>query len=274
MTSLRKPDADDITRGELRVGNLGVKVSRDPDEIREAQRLRYQIFFGEMGGVSHNPTVIKEQRDFDDFDEVCDHLLVLDHDEAHPEGRVVGTYRLLRREGRAKIGRFYTESEFDITPIKNYPGEVMELGRSCVHEAYRNRAVMQLLWRGIGEYVAKYDVHLMFGCASFMGTDLTEHALALSYLHHYHLAPENLRAKALPAHYHSMNLMPKEAIDPKAALQEVPALIKGYLRLNGVIGDGVYIDKECNSIDVSVVVKTDLVTEKYVKRYKGSGGGI
>lgn len=253
---------------EIRAANLGVLVTQDPEYVEAAQRLRYRIFFDEMGGKASNPEVVAQQRDFDAYDEVCDHLLVLDHDRPEGGGQVVGTYRLLRRAGMEKIGRFYTESEFNIDAIKQFPGEVMELGRSCVDENYRSRAVMQLLWRGIGEYVAKHDVELMFGCASFNGTNIEDYKLSLSYLYHNHLAPEELRPVAQPEHFNAINLMPNEEIDAKAALSEMPALVKGYLRLNGFIGDGVFIDKECNSIDVSIVVKTDRVADKYARRYQ------
>ena len=257
---------------EIRSGNLGVCISDDPQHIRAAQRLRYEIFFGELGGVAHNPQVIAEQRDFDAFDEVCDHLLVLDHDLPEETGQVVGTYRLLRRAGMDKIGRFYSEGEFDVSRLKAFDGDIMELGRSCVHPDYRSRSVMQLLWRGIGEYVAMHQVKIMFGCASFSGLSTEEHALALSYLYHHHLAPEALRPVALPEHFQPINLMAKEAIDRHEALAAIPPLIKGYLRLNGWIGDGAFIDPECKSVDVSIVVKTDMVTDKYVKRYKTDGG--
>lgn len=248
-----------------------MRISRDPREIFAAQKLRYTIFFGEMGGVSHSPQVIAEQRDFDEYDDVCDHLLVLDHDRAAEE-KIVGCYRLLRRSQMARIGRFYTSSEFDIRAVEKIPGEIMELGRSCVHANYRNRAVMQLLWRGIGEYVAKYNVTLMFGCASFVGIDPQEYAEALSYLYYYHLAPPELRLTALPEHYQRMDLIPKDQINSKTALAALPPLIKGYLRLSGVIGDGAFIDLECRSIDVGIIVKTDLVTDKYARRYQGETG--
>lgn len=253
---------------EIRAANLGVLVTQDPEYVEAAQRLRYRIFFDEMGGKAHNPEVIEQQRDFDAYDEVCDHLLVLDHDRPEGGQQVVGTYRLLRRAAMEKIGRFYTENEFDITAIKQYPAEVMELGRSCVDVEYRNRAVMQLLWRGIGEYVERHNVELMFGCASFNGTDIEQYKLALSYLYHNHLAPKELRPVTLPEYFNSIDLIPAHEIDAKKALTTLPALIKGYLRLNGFIGDGAFIDPECNSIDVSIVVKTDRVADKYARRYQ------
>lgn len=252
--------------GTLRAGSLEVLVASTPDLVEASQRLRYRVFFEEMGA---KPTteIIAAKRDMDAYDAVCDHLLVVEY---RPDGgtNVVGTYRLLRRAAMAQIGQFYSESEFDIAPIKAIKGNILEVGRSCVHPDYRNRAVMQLLWRGIGAYVAKFEIALMFGCASFHGTDPQAHALALSYLHHYHLAPEELRSTALPERYVNMNLMPKEAVDVKAAFSQLPALIKGYLRLNGYIGLGAVIDPDYNTTDVGIIVKTNLVTDKYAQRYR------
>jgi len=251
--------------GEIRAGSLEVFVAGRSEDIEASQALRYRVFFEEMGAP---PTaeIKSAKRDMDAFDAVCDHLLVVEH---QPDGsvRVVGTYRLLRRDMMKKIGRFYTAGEYDIGRIQQYAGEILEVGRSCVDPEFRNRAVMQLLWRGIGAYVARFDIGLMFGCASFFGTDPKQHALPLAYLHHYHLAPEELRMTALPERYVEMNLLPKDAVDEKEAFALLPALIKGYLRLGGTIGSGAVIDPEYNTTDVSIVVKTDLVTEKYFQRY-------
>ncbi len=252
--------------GALRAGNLEVFIASRPEEIKASQELRYRVFFEEMGAV---PTgeIAAQKRDFDQYDAICDHLLVVEH---KPGGQteVVGTYRLLRSEPMKKIGHFYSEGEFDISPIKKYNGNILEVGRSCVDKNFRNRAVMQLLWRGIGAYVAKFEIALMFGCASFHGTDPKAHAMALSYLHHYHQAPKDLCPAALPERFINMNLMPKEEVDTKQAFIALPALIKGYLRLSGYIGLGAVIDPEYNTTDVSIVVKTDLVTEKYAQRYR------
>jgi putative hemolysin len=251
--------------GDLRAGTLEVFVGSRPEDLAASQALRYEVFFEEMGAPI-TPEFAAVKRDFDQFDDVCDHLLVVEH---LPGGgyKVVGTYRLLRRQPMQKIGRFYSAGEYDISPIMQYPGEILEVGRSCVHPDYRNRAVMQLLWRGIGAYVTKFDIEIMFGCASFHGTDPKQHAMALSYLHHYHLAPKDLCPVALKERYVEMNLMPKEAVDVKLAFGALPALIKGYLRLNGYIGSGAVVDMEYNTTDVSIVVKTDRVTDKYAQRY-------
>lgn len=251
--------------GDLTAANLEVFIASRTEDIQAAQALRYQVFVEEMG-AKPTPEAEATKLDFDEFDKVCDHLLVVAH---QPEGgyRVVGTYRLLRREPMKNIGRFYTDGEFDISAIKDYDGGILELGRSCVHPDFRNRSVMQLLWRGIGAYVTKFNIGLMFGCASFHGTDPKAHAMALSYLYHYHLAPQEIRAVALKERYVEMNLLPKEAVDEREAFAALPALIKGYLRLSGYIGLGAVIDHEYNTTDVSIVVKSDRVTEKYAMRY-------
>ncbi|MEK9662362.1 MAG: GNAT family N-acyltransferase, partial [Alphaproteobacteria bacterium] len=173
-------------------------------------------------------------------------------------------------EARAH-GRFYTASEYDIGCLFGYPGEMLELGRSCVDAAYRNRPTMQLLWRGIADYVFHHDISLMFGCASLHGTVAREHALPLSYLYHFHLAPPALRPRALDDLYVDMNFIAADDIDQKAALAALPPLIKGYLRLGGFVGDGAVIDEQFNTVDVCIVVKTDLVTERYYRHYSRNG---
>lgn len=259
-----KPENACILNG-ISAGSLEVLVSDNKEDIIAAQELRYQVFFEEMGALKTDE-LLKSQCDVDIYDDICDHLLVIDHKPCG-ERKIVGTYRLIRRESIKELGHFYTDGEYDISLIKNHPGEILEVGRSCVHAQYRNRAVMQLLWRGIGAYVARHNIELLFGCASFNGTDPEKHAMALSYLHHYHLAPEKLRPRALKELYVEMNCMPKEAIDVKRTFASLPALIKGYIRLNGYIGAGAVIDKEYNTTDVSIVVKTDLIHKKYANRY-------
>ena len=271
-TALRVPQSDQetqsldqILRG-LTTGNLEIRVTTDADDILASQALRYRVFYEEMAA---RPTaeMLAEKRDFDAFDAVADHLQVVDHDLGDGPEAVIGTYRLTRRDAAERIGQFYTVDEYDIDPILNLPGEILELGRSCVDEPYRTRRVMDLLWRGIAAYVFHYDIQLMFGCASFQGNDVNELALPLSYLHHYHLAPKELRSRALPSRYHSMNLIQKDDFNPKEALSSIPPLIKGYLRLGGFVGDGAVVDPQFNTVDICIIVKTDLITDRYSKHY-------
>ena len=173
-----------------------MRLAETPADIEAAQALRYRVFYQEMGA---HPTIemAVARRDFDDFDAICDHLLVIDQANGAGAEAVVGTYRLIRRDAARAHGRFYTADEYDISRLEAYPGEILELGRSCVEAASRNRATMQLLWRGIAAYVFHYGIELMFGCASLPGTDPDASAVPLSYLYHHHLAPPALRAARL-----------------------------------------------------------------------------
>lgn len=249
---------------ELRSGHLEVRLAQSQQEIEASQALRYQVFYEECGAHA-SAQVAALKRDFDEVDAFCDHLLVIDHNQG--PNAIVGTYRFMLREAAARYGSHYTASEFEIEKLLSQPGEIMELGRSCVDKNHRTRPVMQLLWRGIAAYILTHDVSICFGCASFHGTDVEKYRESLSYLYHYHLAPEELRARALPSLYQEMNMIPKGQLDTKKALLQLPPLIKGYLRLGGFVGEGAIIDHQFNTIDVCIIVKRELMTERYSNRY-------
>lgn len=250
----------------LAQGEHEIRLAADEAEIRAAQELRYRVFYEEMGA---QPTaeMLAARRDFDIYDDICDHLLVIDRARGRGAAGVVGTYRLVRRIHAERAGGFYTAAEYDISTMINYPGEVLELGRSCVDAAFRTKNTMQLLWRGIAAYVFHHGIDVMFGCGSLHGTDPAKLALPLSYLHHNHLAPEELRPVAVADRYANMNLMPAEDIHPLRGLASVPPLVKGYLRLGGYVGEGAVIDHQFNTTDVCVIVKTDLIADKYARHY-------
>lgn len=248
-------------------GGLEARLARTVEDIEAAQSLRYRVFYDEMKARPSVETAAL-RRDADSFDAVCDHLLVVDPGRRDLPGGVVGTYRLLRRSEARAHGRFYSADEYDVSIFEDYPGETLELGRSCVERDYRNRSTMQLLWRAIAVYVFHHDIAVMFGCASLPGTDPEELGLQLSYLYYYHLAPPALRPRALEERFVDMRIVPREGIEPRAALGEMPPLIKGYLRLGGFVGDGAVVDHQFNTTDVSIVVKTDLVTDKYYRHYE------
>jgi putative hemolysin len=246
-------------------GNQIIRLASSANELDAAQALRYRIFYDEMG-AHPLPEMAATRRDFDHYDTACDHLIVVD--QARPyDTQVVGTYRIMRREHAHAAGGFYSASEYDITPLINHPGLIMELGRSCVDAAYRDRATLNLLWRGIAEYLNLHGIDMMFGCASLPGTDPEKLAMQLSYLYHYHQAPEGLRPKALPERYVNMNLLPKEAIDPKRALASLPPLLKGYLRVGAHVGDGAVVDHQFNTTDVCVIIKTEMIAGRYTRHY-------
>jgi putative hemolysin len=248
-------------------GPLQVRLAESAADIDAAQALRYRIFY-EIMGAQPLPGMEQRRRDSDGYDQICDHLLVFDHSRGSGAEAVVGTYRLIRRDAAARLGAFYSAAEYDIARLLAYPGEVLELGRSCVDAGYRARSVVQLLWGGIAAYVSHYDIALMFGCASLPGTDPDALAAPLSYLYYHHLAPPALRARALPERFVDMRRLGPAALDPARMLAALPPLIKGYLRLGGFVGDGAVIDRQFNTTDVCIVVKTDLVAEKYSRHYE------
>jgi putative hemolysin len=247
-------------------GDQIIRLATSVGELDAAQALRYRVFYDEMG-AHPSPEMASSQRDFDHYDATCDHLIVVDQQRPH-DSHVVGTYRFMRREHARAAGGFYSASEYDISALENFPGVIMELGRSCVDAAYRDRATLNLLWRGIAGYVNTHGIDLMFGCASLPGTDPQQLAAQLSYLYHYHLAPESIRTRALPERFVEMNILPKDAIDPKRTLASLPPLLKGYLRVGGFVGDGAVIDHQFNTTDVSIVVKTDLIADRYTRHYE------
>ena len=254
---------------ELMAGSLGVRLATSAAEIDAVQALRWHVFYEEMGAIPDAATAAS-QRDRDAFDAVADHLLVLDHERGEGAEAVVGCYRLIRAPAAARIGRFYSADEYDLSRVLAFAGEVLELGRSCVHADYRNRSVMQLLWRGIAAYVFLHEIGLMFGCASLPGTNPDAVAPELTYLYRNHLAPEAIRPVALAHRRVAMERMGDRPLDTRAALAALPPLIKGYLRLGGFVGEGAVIDRAFNTVDVAVVVKTDLVSDRYFRHYERS----
>lgn len=260
-----------LENGGISFGNVIVRLARDENEIRAAQRLRYTIFYEEFHATA-SAEVAAQRRDFDEFDDYADHLVVIDSSIVDPEKSIVGTYRMMGEAGADKAGRFYTSDEFDISKLLENKNGLLEMGRSCVLPEYRTKAVLQLLWQGIAEYVTYHKVRFLFGCASFHGTDPKEHAAAISYLYYNHLAPEEFRPIGIKNPEVAMDMVPQDEIDVKAVIRSLPPLIKGYIRIGGVIGDGVYIDKDFDTVDVCVVLSTNLISDNYLKHYERKTG--
>jgi putative hemolysin len=252
-------------------GALEVRLAETEGEVEAAQRLRYRVFYEEMTAIP-SPAMREQRRDFDQFDQFCDHMLVVDRERHDEDGQpaVVGTYRLLRNGDAARAGGFYTGGEYDIGPmLAEWRGRnLLELGRSCILDEYRGKpSTMQLLWRGVMVYSWRFSIDLMFGCASLHGTDPAVLALPLSYLHHYHRMPDGMRVRARPELYVEMNRMPKEAIEPKAALHALPPMIKGYLRAGTSIGEGAVIDRQFDTTDVLIYLPLAKMDARYRSRF-------
>ena len=244
-----------------------LKLAETPAELMAAQRLRYRVFVEELGGggamVDHDARLEKDR-----FDAFFDHMILIDNAmDAEEIDRVVGVYRLLRDEKAAEIGQFYSEDEYDLTVLKQSGRRLLELGRSCLLPEYRGGAAMFHLWNGLAAYVFEHEIEVLFGVASFHGTDVAALAAPLSLLHHRHLAPEDLRVRTQAAHFQSMDLIPEDQIDRRKAMLEVPALIKAYLRLGGFVGEGAFVDHAFNTVDVCLVMDTERMNAKQKALY-------
>jgi len=248
-----------------------LRLAKSEADLRAAQHLRYEVFVDELGGsgdlVDHG-----DRLERDEFDPFYDHLLLIDRARGGDDGEVVGVYRLLRDDQAEKLGRYYTEGEYDLTALKASGRKLLELGRSCVHPDYRGGTALMHLWSGLADYVDEHKIEILFGVASFHGTDIEALKAPLSLLHHRHLAPETLRVRALASQFQPMNLVAEADIDRPAALKATPALIKAYLRLGGFVGEGAFVDHAFNTTDVCLILDTSAMnnTRRAIYR-RGSG---
>lgn len=256
------------------LGRFTVRLAENETDVAAAQRLRYRVFVEEMNATV-SPENHAARREADDFDQYFDHLILIDN-EAKPDDPldyVAGVYRLLRGEVARQGCGFYGETEYDLSKVKNYPREVVELGRSCIDAEYRGGSAMHLLWTGLGKYLAEYKIEIMFGVASFHGADPGPLALPLSYLYHNHLAPEDLRVRTLDEYYVDMNIVPADQIKRAEAMKQIPTLIKAYIRLGGFVGDGAYVDRDFNTVDVCLLMDTARMVDRYRDYYQRESRG-
>jgi putative hemolysin len=256
-----------------KTGSLELRLAVTKKEIRQAQRLRYRVFF-EEGGATPDQTARLIKRDVCPFDRVCDHLIVLEH--APPGGGkplVVGVYRLLRQDVAESNFGFYSAGEFDIAPmLRRHDGKrFLELGRSCVAAGYRNKPTLELLWRGIWTYARHHRIDAMFGCASLEGSEPRAHALALSYLDASAKAVEGWRVDAAPGRGVAMAMLGAEAIDPRKALRALPPLVKGYCRLGASFGAEAVVDAKFGTTDVFVIMPVADIEQRYLAYFGAEG---
>ncbi len=255
-----------------RMGSLEARLAITKKDIRRAQKLRYRVFFEEGGAIPDARSALS-RRDICPFDRICDHMLVIDHAARSKFGRlkpkVVGTYRLLRQDVAQQHGGFYSAQEFNIAPLlAGHPDtRFLELGRSCVLPEYRSKRTIELLWRGIATYMQHYRIGAMIGCASFEGTNPLALALPLSFLHHHAMGEGDWAAQALPERFQSMDMISKDAIDLRRALDALPTLIRGYLRVGAKFGAGAVIDRQFGTTDVLVILPVSAIDAKYLDHF-------
>ena len=255
----------------IKVRDFEVRLTRSKEERRQVRQLRYDVFVEEEGAsATEEQRALREE--YDSYDRFAEYMAVFHN------GRVVGTYRIIDRRAAEKMDGFYTESEFNISKIKKYRGNIAEMSRACVEKSYRdNGLVMRLLWAGLGEMIVRRKIGIVFGVASFVGTNPARSAQAISYLYYNHLTPSRLRATVVPEKFAEgvnpklgrMNILPRDFVDAADARAEMTPLIKGYLRLGATFGRGVFIDAPFNTYDVFVMLETRKMDAAYQKHFLG-----
>ena len=251
---------------EIESDNFIIKLVQTKSELKKAQALRYSVFYKEKKA---KPTLPKKliRLDYDKIDKFADHLIVIDKNR---KNKIVGTYRLIRGDVAELYGGYYSSTEFNlINIVNNYQNKhILELGRSCVHQNYRNGTIMNLLWKAIAEYVKLYDIKVLIGCASFSGTDPIKYSEELSYLRDNFSLPANLSVESYDNNiYPAYKLNNNNNSNPLRTFAKLPPLIKGYLRVGGKVSDNFYVDHRFNTIDLFVVVSTDDIDTRYKKKY-------
>lgn len=255
----------------IKIRDFEVRLTRNKEERKQVRQLRYKVFVEEEGaGATEEQRALGEE--YDAYDRFAEYMAVFHN------GRVVGTYRIIDRNAAEKMGGFYTETEFNISKIKKYRGNIAEMSRACVEKSYRENAlVMRMLWAGLGELIVRRKIGVLFGVASFVGTKPARSAQAISYLYYNHLTPLRLRATVVAENFAEginpklarMNILPREFVDTTDAKAEMTPLIKGYLRLGATFGRGVFVDAPFNSYDVFVMIETRKMDATYQKHFLG-----
>ncbi len=255
----------------IKVRDFEVRLTRNKEERKQVRQLRYDVFVEEEGAsATQEQKSLREE--YDEYDTHAEYMAVFHN------GKVVGTYRIIDRNNAEKMGGFYTESEFNISKIKKYSGNIAEMSRACVAHEYRENAlVMRMLWAGLGEFVVRRKIGVLFGVASWVGNKPAQSAQAISYLYYNYLSPLRLRATVLNENFadgvnpkmSQMNILPRVFVDEEDARRQMTPLIKGYLRLGATFGKGVFIDKPFNTYDVFVMLQTKNIDRAYQKHFLG-----
>jgi len=252
----------------IKIGDYEVRFANTHDERRQVRQLRYKVFCEEEGTIATDKQT-KLHEEYDSYDLHAKYLIVLH------KNKVVGTYRIIDQDAANKMGGFYTESEFDISKIKNSGQNIAEVSRACVDSEYREKKTpLRLLWIGLNKYIEDNKIDILFGMASWKGTNPSNSANAISYLYYNHLSPSKLRStvdknklsKDINPNLTKMDLLPKDSINADIARKEMTPLIKGYLDLNATFGNGIFIDKTFNSYEILVVLRTCDINPTY-KRF-------
>ena len=246
-----------LVRDELSDNQFNLRlIDHNSKLLKSAQTLRYISFFD-------GKKICKKKIDIDIYDKFSEHLVVTD--KLKSKNKVIGTYRLLTKDMMPSNFDFYTSSEFDISKLKKFTSNILEVGRSCVDKSYRNGRIIKLLWRGLAREIVVRNIEIVIGCASFPTTDQNQIVEELSYLKHYHSPPKDFDTLPVDSKALQFQILSKKKLNSKRIFKRLPPLIKAYIRTGAWFGSGAVVDKEFKTIDVCVVLKTLNIRNKYLE---------
>ncbi|MFH1656014.1 MAG: GNAT family N-acyltransferase [Candidatus Omnitrophota bacterium] len=236
-----------------------IKIATRPEEIEAAQRLRFEVFNLEVkrGVESSSSTGL----DKDKYDPLCDHIIILDPQKE----KVIGTYRMLLGSKSVNVG-FYSESKFDLKNIMKLDGQILELGRSCIHRDYRNQNVLDLLWQGIADYILQHKAKYVFGCASLRTTDPKEVSEIFTFLKKRFYSDEKFRV--YPLEKNILNGLDLDSNkDGKRILRKLPPLIQAYLKLGAKICGLPAVNPELNTTILFMLLEVENINKSFKKHF-------
>jgi len=246
------PDLSSFSRtlAPVVAGRYEARLANSPQEILQAQKLRYQVMYAEKGG---RPDLhkVKNKADIDQWDDCAHHIVVVDN--KNKPSKVVGTLRLVSNLSLADNQLFYTEEAFDLSALRGRYPSMLELGRFCIDPSGRNGAILMLIWKYAMQFIVTNKIDVMFGCASFPGTDIDRHRDVLTYLYNNNLAPKELMPIPVTNHVKLADMLARE-IDFDDATKGIPTLLRGYLKLGAKISDTAIIDPVFNTTFICIYV--------------------
>jgi putative hemolysin len=264
ITSFGAPECEGQDRAQP-LPDLCVRISRDEADIQAFQRLRYQVFYQEGGAQALDPA--KGDLDCDEYDGVCDHLLVFDRVTQD----LVGGYRLTRQEAADQVGGFMARHEFQIDALYAHGGRLLELSRACVLASYRRQGVMAALWQAVFNYIQRHKIDMLFGSVSFPGIDPQRWFSGLAWLRAKYMAPDTRQTPALPLGRFVLPVVPEEDLDENKIFPLLPPLVKGYIRLGGLFSQEAFIDPIFQTISVCLTLPAGDLASRYLRRFQRLG---
>jgi putative hemolysin len=239
-----------VKRGD----RIFVELAAGPEAVREAQALRYRVFGEEMGAKLKSGS---SRLDVDEFDDYCHHLLVRET----KSGRLLGCTRLLNGSAAHRLGRFYAESEFDLGPIAQLPGRLLEVGRTCISPECRHGSAIAVLWSGLAGYIRLHTIDYLFGCASVpLGENDFQAAAIMNRLRRQAMSPPSLRV--IPRMPLLNSDVPDDVLDAP-----LPALLKAYVRLGAKACGEPCRDPDFDVGDVLMLLDVNQLNPAYARHF-------